>query len=981
MYYVVVVTIMDGLVTVPRRKRYVPMLAGMLADLLVFAVLVLAADIARRTDGTLSLASYVALAFAYLTSLRLAWQFFFYLQTDLYYVLVTVLGCVDLQGAARRVLRDRLRRALRRPFSPDHRTSAHPRDLAVARWYSWLLLVGWTASIAILIASVIPATAHVVLTVGGRFTGSGPHSAAGLADSIAFVLLNLAQLAIVAVYRGAGATTAGRAPARRTLNLKPEARGIPMDRRITRHPQHYWVDAAGQSHRAAIIAGLPIPPPLLAVTSAHRRLRGPYTAAGTIMRALAADALERFPALVAAHEIEVRCVTPELRDRIPATLETLTSLAVPAERTRYYSRLRTLRIAHGLTEFLRDYATAIGERRSIVLDHVDRADQTDQELVSVLLRRLDPALLTLVVGTSGGGAASQDGLVAERLPDSLSGALARYAHRHDGGAPVRSPAAIDPGQAGKLAMASDCAEGIRRAAAYVRGDGVNDAPELESAYLQLAAAERGRLHDERAAELVAAGEFSLRLGAIPYHRERGTDPGGAGAQALREALDYCIDMGFYEAAVDFGQRGRALVNWQAQQDLWWTFTTKMTTSLAALGRPAEAEELFDEARTSSASAWVHMQAAYATAMLYTRHHEAERRDHDRALGWINEAIAIATLLPDVKDRAIQTVFNQNGLALVESHQGNHEDALRLVSEGLDRLDADLDPGEHRLHRSVLRYNRGQVYAGLGQLEEALADYTAVIAADPHYAEYHFDRAALLRRLGRDDEAMAEYETAMRLSPPFPELYYNRGDLRSAQGDLDGALADFGYVLEIDPGYVDAYINRVALLLAAGQPAAARHDLVTGLAVAPDDPHLLCLLARLELEDGHHDEARAAADAAVRAGAGVAEAWATRAAIAFEAGDPGTALADLTRALELAPDPAVLFNRAIAHQALGNWAPAEADFTRVLEAEPAEAEAWLRRAECRDRLGNADGASDDLRRAAAMAPGHRAAEVVAAGSAS
>jgi hypothetical protein len=199
MYYVVVVTIMDGLVTVPRRKRYVPMLAGMLADLLVFAVLVLAADIARRTDGTLSLASYVALAFAYLTSLRLAWQFFFYLQTDLYYVLVTVLGCVDLQGAARRVLRDRLRRALRRPFSPDHRTSAHPRDLAVARWYSWLLLVGWTASIAILIASVIPATAHVVLTVGGRFTGSGPHSAAGLADSIAFVLLNLAQLAIVAV--------------------------------------------------------------------------------------------------------------------------------------------------------------------------------------------------------------------------------------------------------------------------------------------------------------------------------------------------------------------------------------------------------------------------------------------------------------------------------------------------------------------------------------------------------------------------------------------------------------------------------------------------------------------------------------------------------------------------------------------------------------------------------------------------------------
>jgi tetratricopeptide (TPR) repeat protein len=227
--------------------------------------------------------------------------------------------------------------------------------------------------------------------------------------------------------------------------------------------------------------------------------------------------------------------------------------------------------------------------------------------------------------------------------------------------------------------------------------------------------------------------------------------------------------------------------------------------------------------------------------------------------------------------------------------------------------------------------------------------------------------------------MAEYETAMRLSPPFPELYYNRGDLRSAVGDDDGALADFGYVLEIDPGYVDAYINRVAILMETGHQAAARRDLTTGLTVAPDEPYLLCLLARLELEDGHGDDARAAADAAVRAGAGVAQTWATRAAIAFELGDPAAAVADFTRAIDLGPGPAVLFNRAIAHQALGHWAPAEDDFTAVLGAEPAEAEAWRRRAECRDRLGNADGADHDLRRAAALAPDHPAGAMVAGGA--
>jgi hypothetical protein len=197
--YIVFVTAMDGLVTVPRRKRYVPMLAGMLADLLVFAALIGVADVTRHIGGSLSLAGDVALAFAYLTLLRLAWQFFFFLQTDLYYVFVTVLGCVDLQETARAVLRDRLSRALRRPVSPDQHGNPHPRDVAVARWYSWLLLIGWTACIAVLVAGVIPAAVDVFATVGGRFVGARAHSFADVADSVAFTLLNLAQLTILAL--------------------------------------------------------------------------------------------------------------------------------------------------------------------------------------------------------------------------------------------------------------------------------------------------------------------------------------------------------------------------------------------------------------------------------------------------------------------------------------------------------------------------------------------------------------------------------------------------------------------------------------------------------------------------------------------------------------------------------------------------------------------------------------------------------------
>ena len=43
-----------------------------------------------------------------------------------------------------------------------------------------------------------------------------------------------------------------------------------------------------------------------------------------------------------------------------------------------------------------------------------------------------------------------------------------------------------------------------------------------------------------------------RVPAIPYHREHGADPGGAGADALYAAMDHCLVLGFYDATVEMG---------------------------------------------------------------------------------------------------------------------------------------------------------------------------------------------------------------------------------------------------------------------------------------------------------------------------------------------------------------------------------------------------------------------------------------------
>lgn len=190
LYYLVFETTMDGLVAVPRRARYLPMLAGMLADLVIIAILTLIAAV----TGAATLVGGICLALAFSALLRFVWQFYFYLRTDIYYVVVTVLGCVDLQAAARRVLASNFRRLVRRPRADE--SGLHPRDRAVARWYAWLMAAGYTFSVGTLVLAVRPVAEHVLGVVFDRLRHGG-QPWQGIADSVIFLALNLAQIVIV----------------------------------------------------------------------------------------------------------------------------------------------------------------------------------------------------------------------------------------------------------------------------------------------------------------------------------------------------------------------------------------------------------------------------------------------------------------------------------------------------------------------------------------------------------------------------------------------------------------------------------------------------------------------------------------------------------------------------------------------------------------------------------------------------------------
>ncbi|HJQ01364.1 MAG TPA: PqqD family protein [Jatrophihabitans sp.] len=196
-YFLVFQTTMNGLVSVPRSKRYVPILAGILFDLAVVAALSLTADFLRSGNGSFGLAARYCLAVAYITSLRLLWQLWFFLQTDIYYLVVTVFSCIDLQGTAKQQLRNRLNKALGRTPKYDP-ASWHPRDNSVAQWYSWVILGGYTACLVSLMFAVLPASYRLFANVFRALAQHGHHNTASIVDSAVLLTLTTGELALVA---------------------------------------------------------------------------------------------------------------------------------------------------------------------------------------------------------------------------------------------------------------------------------------------------------------------------------------------------------------------------------------------------------------------------------------------------------------------------------------------------------------------------------------------------------------------------------------------------------------------------------------------------------------------------------------------------------------------------------------------------------------------------------------------------------------
>ncbi len=630
--------------------------------------------------------------------------------------------------------------------------------------------------------------------------------------------------------------------------------------------QHLWLPEEPAVDRE-------LPEGIDVVATCHWQAGGPFGGLAAVMQHLLPQMLRQTPELVADHRDEILYLFPELTQQLGPARPSLVSTTEHAERTRYFGNGYIRGMAQSLVTLLINFSAAT-QPLTLCFRQLDAADFSEQEFLAILLRRAQPQTLRVIL----------TGL-PEVIPD-LTEAISRYAK-------------ADLTSAGGKVNESNKSV-LELARLFIESDGRIRYPQVIAAYLSSPVKFREELHDARAEFLSVKPSRGQLIGPIPFHRERGSDPGGAGRRALREALELCVAIGYSRATVELGLRGRQVTDPDEYQEDYCHFTAKAASAYIPLGELGKSHELYQEMLDRYPEVLkVQMNTRYAIAMLHTRFFEP--RDHTAALQLVNEARALAKKEADPVERIYFEVFHDNGLSLVEMHRGNLELALKLVTDGLTRVELELPSDRYIVHRTQLRHNRARLLAAMRRFEEAEGEFTKLIALDPAHVEYHVDRANIYRRQGKLGQALRDYDRAVEVSAPFSELFFNRADLRAELGDFAGALADLRYAVDLDPKFVEATINLGSLLLDS-DPGQAARVLQAGLEYSPKKAEVHYLLGLALEAEGDIRGAGLAYDNAISCDQECAGALVARAGIRQNLGNLVGARGDLEQAAKCVTDP-------------------------------------------------------------------------------
>ena len=152
--------------------------------------------------------------------------------------------------------------------------------------------------------------------------------------------------------------------------------------------------------------------------------------------------------------------------------------------------------------------------------------------------------------------------------------------------------------------------------------------------------------------------------------------------------------------------------------------------------------------------------------------------------------------------------------------------------------------------------RGDYFRLAGDIDSAIADFTAAIEDSPEIGFTYYRRGWCQEMKGEKQKALDDYNTGIDMSDDYPYLYLMRGELLLEDGKKKEAEADFERVLQLDT-LADGTSCRMYALHFLGRDKEAEEWMDKIIASDPDDDgnyyDRACLYSRM----GRPDESIAA----------------------------------------------------------------------------------------------------------------------------
>jgi putative peptide zinc metalloprotease protein len=193
LWFVVWYTEMTGIWALPRRRRYLPILAGPLVDLVSAACIVLFLAAAGTQGWALPpLTRNILSALLFLYLVRIIWQCYFFVRTDFYYAFTNLLGCKRLMQDTEDWLRNRWARLRGRPDKVDQSgLPVHERRMLPGYAVIWVAGRGIALSMLFLVQLPLFVSYLFLLfeSLGAPSSGKGPSASALLAGLLFSTLL------------------------------------------------------------------------------------------------------------------------------------------------------------------------------------------------------------------------------------------------------------------------------------------------------------------------------------------------------------------------------------------------------------------------------------------------------------------------------------------------------------------------------------------------------------------------------------------------------------------------------------------------------------------------------------------------------------------------------------------------------------------------------------------------------------------------